>query len=246
MSELFTDLAYWYPKIQHLVLTPKTEIVQTEIKFMSLLDGVRPAGFDDFIAQIKDAISKIGEYPIFLRTGYTSGKHNWRDCCYLKSPDDLVNNIYNLIEFSELVDMQGLPLNTWVVREMLPTEPIFVYPGFNNMPVVREFRYFVHDGIITHRQPYWPPYVFLSTELLPDDWQDKLQQISILEQDIDLKLSEQTIKVGLALKKSNPFVHIGYWSVDWLQSGKNWYLIDMAQGHSSYIWDANTGIKARK
>jgi hypothetical protein len=45
---------------------------------------------------------------------------------------------------------------TWVVREFLPTMPVGVCPRYGNMPVCREFRYFIEDGRYCCSHPYWP------------------------------------------------------------------------------------------
>jgi hypothetical protein len=59
-------------------------------------------------------------------------------------------------EFSEIADMMGMPWDTWVVREFLPTSPIGVCPRYGDMPVCREFRYFINDGRYVCSHPYWP------------------------------------------------------------------------------------------
>ena len=226
----YNDMAYWYPKIKDLVPTPKTEIIETDVVLGHFLDDKTPDGFDDFKELLCQAIERLGGCPLFLRSGHTSAKHDWKQSCYLQSLSDLVQHICYIINYSACADFCGLPYQTWVLRELLPTTPIFT--AFNNMPITQEFRYFVKDGKIVHRQPYWPPEAFTQEYLhsapLPDDWQQRLDNISDYSK-FDNKLTKMTELVGDAIG--------GYWSVDWLQSGGQWYLIDMAKGDESYKWN---------
>ena len=102
------------------------------------------------------AVSSVCGFPIFLRTDHTSAKHSWEDTCFVKSPDDLGPHVFQIAEFSEVADMIGIPWDTWVVREFLPTMPLGVCERYGNMPVCREFRYFIKDGRYVCSHPYWP------------------------------------------------------------------------------------------
>ena len=227
MYEL-NDLAYWYPLIKDLVKTPKTEVVRTNICLSMFLDGECPEGWMEFKHEMSKAAKRLGGCPLFLRTGHTSDKHSWRRTCYLPTLEKLPQHIIDLVEWSVNADLMGLPYGTWVLRELLPTEPIF--HAWEKMPITREFRYFVEDGKIVHRQPYWPPGAFerIPPEYLPGDWRQRLAGINSICSVEEAELSAKTELVGQALG--------GYWSVDWLQSGGQWYLIDMAMGEMSYKW----------
>jgi len=231
------DLAYWYPKIKDIAPTPKTVIITTDLDLLGgIEDGLPLRSYDEFFNSIENAIDKIGGCPIFIRTGLTSAKHGWCTTCHVKSINDIRKQVYNIIEFSACASMEGLSCKTWAIRELLPVAPVFA--AFGNMPVTQEIRYFVHDGIITHKQPYWPPDVFKGQEKsLPDDWEARLASVSNMEFD-DSDLREYTKNISMIMKKSNPFLNLGYWSVDWLNTKNGWYLIDMALGHQSYIWDS--------
>lgn len=141
-------LSYWYPKLLAAELpVPKTIIVKSPggpWELAKLLDGEKPDGFDDFISELITSADSIG-FPIFLRTGLGSGKHHWKDCCYVADREQIVQHVYNLVEWSHLVDMMGLQHDVWAVREMLPTMPLGVCDGYGGMPVCREFRFFVRS-----------------------------------------------------------------------------------------------------
>lgn len=223
------DLKYWYPKIKDIVPTPKTEIVGADdIEFIKMLDDKPVEGLKNFIDKMKIAINKIGGIPCFIRTGQTSGKHDWENTCYLADIKKLGKHIFKLVEFSFMADLFGLPVNTWVARELLPTKPLFK-AFWGNMPITRELRLFVDNEKIMHRQPYWPAEA-IEGYCKEKDWRDKIYEIQRFDNVDEMrKLEKMTIEIN----KSVP----GYWSVDWLDTKNGWYMIDMAVGEDSYKWD---------
>ncbi len=149
-----TCLSYWFPLIEAAGLpVPRTEIVRTSCELMSLLDGETPDGFVRFRKDLMAAALYTG-LPCFLRTGFTSHKHQWRDTCYLSCEEDLDRHVFKLIEFSAMCDFMGLATDVWAVREMIPTTPAFV--AFQGMPIVREFRVFTRDNRVSCIHFYWP------------------------------------------------------------------------------------------
>jgi hypothetical protein len=70
--------------------------------------------------------------------------------------EDIPQHVYDIAEHSEIVSLMGLPWDTWVVREFLPTMPFGICPRYGNMPVCREFRYFIEDERYCCSHPYWP------------------------------------------------------------------------------------------
>lgn len=225
----FNDLRYWYPKVKDIVPTPETSIIfADEIEFIKMLDGESIDGFAEFLSEFKRAIVVIGGVPCFIRTGHTSGKHDWENTCFLQNISKLSHHVFKLVEFSFMADLFGLPVNTWVARELLPTKPQFK-AFWGNMPITRELRLFVDDGKIVHRQPYWPAEAIEGhcSEL---GWEEKMIEIQRFDDtDEMLELERMTIEINKAVP--------GYWSVDWLDTERGWYMIDMALGENSYKWD---------
>lgn len=219
-------LSFWYPLVKDLVPTPKTEIIETECQLLAFDDGIIPEGWEIFKEQIKQAIEKIGGLPVFIRSGQTSAKFDWERSCYLDNFDKLAQHIFSIVEFSECVSIMGLPYNVWAVRELLPVKPAFY--AFSGMPITQEFRFFVRDGLIEHRQPYWLPKSFEQAEMPESKWWKPLTEISILTPETDKLLSEMTELIGKSIG--------GYWSVDWLKTDKGWYMTDMATGDDSFKW----------
>jgi hypothetical protein len=117
-----------------------------------------------------------------------------------------------------------------VVREFLPTMPVGVCPRYGNMPVCREYRYFIEDGRYCCSHPYWP------MEALVDGGFDISQQeFDALCAGRTQALDRIAIDAGEALG--------GAWSVDVLETERGWIVTDMAEASKSYHW---AGCKTRK
>ena len=154
-DRLGMDLADWFPLVEAAgIPVPRTRIVTTGIELVNLLDGIAVPGWEDFTGEVRDAATEMG-FPCFLRTGHGSGKHQWRDTCFLRRPEHVAAQVAMLVDWSYAVDFLGLPTHTWVVRELLPVEAPFT--AFKGMPVSKERRYFVNDGVVVGHHPYWPP-----------------------------------------------------------------------------------------
>jgi len=221
-----TNLAYWFPLLVDAgIPVPRTILVDGPSDMTSLLDGHAPAGYAVFLAALGDAADTLG-YPAFLRTGLTSGKHEWAKTCFLPSRADLAIHVWSICEYSAMADFLGLPASVWAVREMLPTAPAFT--AFHGFPVTRERRYFVKDGVTTFHHPYWPPHSILNPSV--SDWEERL---AILNHETPEEIAELTTlaeRVGRAIP--------GYWSVDFLwTTTRGWVCIDMAEGDRSFRWD---------
>ena len=73
------SIAYWYPKVKDLVPTPKTEIFPIQPKWE---DGSSPEIDDKDFEPIKIKAKEFG-YPVFIRGSDGSGKHEWKDTCFV-------------------------------------------------------------------------------------------------------------------------------------------------------------------
>lgn len=223
-----TCMGVWFPRLEKLgVLVPETKLVKGPLDLAKLCDGQEPTGWHDFVLAILDAASEVvgvGQR-FFLRTGYTSGKHYWRESCDVQTWGDIGKHISEIVNFSAFV---GLPDNLWAVREMLSTQAPFVaFSG--RMPVTCEWRYFIDKGEIVHRQPYWPADAIKGQKPSDEYWEDELKALYANSDEDHAALEPLTLHVAQEFK--------GYWSVDWLKVGNDWYLIDMAEGEKSHKWD---------
>ena len=238
MTEDHTALSWWFPKIEAAgVPVPRTKIIQMPPDAQRSLwecFGGEPGTGDEkaFLDDLKAAATAMG-FPCFLRTDHTSDKHSWENTCFLKAADDVPQHVYNLAESSEIMGgiggIVGLPWDVWVVREFLPTMPLGVCPVYGNMPLCREFRFFVDDGKVICKHPYWP--------------REALEQGGVDEEQIDLMVLELSShekadgeKLRLLAEKTGQAVP-GAWSIDILETRNGWYVTDLAEAHKSFHWD---------
>jgi len=243
----------WYPLIVSLAPTPRT-VIRSGMDLMPLAYGPEgdPNGaleheFDALCEWVGASAAEVGGFPLFLRTGLTSGKHGWRDTCYVPDAGSVESHVSAIIEYSASADFMGLPCDVWAVRELLPTYGLFT--AFDGMPVTRERRYFVRDGTVIGHHPYWPPEAleretdpfFDPDGIVPthrasiDDWRSALDVVNAETPDEIAELTRLTERVGAVLP--------GAWSVDWLwvhrpaTNDSGWYLTDMAWAERSFVWD---------
>jgi hypothetical protein len=233
------SLAYWFPILSRTgVRVPATEIVQTDVKLISLLDGKTPDGYGKFIGELMDAARKVANRhgAVFLRTAYVSGKHDWRQTCYVRSVDEIEQHVRALVEWSEVSGFFGLPTTTWAVRQFVPMLSTFrAFPG--GMPIGKERRYFIENGQILCHHPYWPHYA-IEGHTTDQEWEEKL---ALLNDESDMV--ERTTLHMLASAAAKAFE--GKWSLDFgLGEDGNWWAIDMAPASKSFHWPNCTNAPA--
>ena len=227
-----TALSYWLPKLEAAGLpVPKTTLVAMPAEALRdiyrVFDGEAMTGrAQPFFDDIKVAADAIG-YPCFLRTDHTSGKHNWERTCYLAGPDAIPAHVIGIVEYSGMAGIVGLPCDVWAVREFLPTRLINVAPRFGNMPICREFRFFIEDAHIRCWHPYWP--------------REALEQGGVGAAEID-SVYEQLCQVDdeaplMELASAAGHAAGGAWSVDLLETARGWHVTDMAEAEKSFHWE---------
>ena len=220
-------LSYWYPKIEGEVPTPETFFVSLSDMWglASVLDG-NPCFYLRALADLLRAAGDEFGWPVFLRTGQGSGKHDWSRTCFVSDPCDVERHIVSLVEWSHLVDFVGLPHNVWVVRKMLPTRPVFKCTRYGGMPVVREWRYFVDGDRVGYGIPYWPEGALDQGGPDREDWREFL---CALHAQPPSDVTQIAAAAGRAMGGD-------IWSVDVLESDNGWFVTDMALAEASYGW----------
>lgn len=228
-------ISYWYPVLQQTgVPTPKTQIVHTDIDLMKLVyqDDGFPKGFENFIVNLKESCALIAdEPPYFLRTGQGSGKHSWKQTCCLTDLTQITSHVFQLIEWSAMVDMIGLPVDVWAVREMLPTEPVAVLPVYGDFPLVKEIRAFIGDGKILCSHPYWPVRACQEGfDVVPENFVELYDKLTEYDERERSEINKILGEVATAFKGD------GSWSVDILSTRNGIYVTDMAEADRSFHW----------
>lgn len=228
-----TGATRWLDAAKKYAPVPETVLIPVKYNLDFLLDGIMPKGLEELEKQIVEA-GEITGWPMFLRTDYTSGKHDWKSCCgNATGPEKIGECISALVNWSAIIDV---PVTAFMARKMIPTSQIFT--AFNGMPITREFRLFARNGEIYHVQPYWPEEAFSDrdADLLNSGGREKLLLMSVMSETEFEKLAKMTVDVAKELPQTG-------WSVDWLQdtSGK-WWLTDMAVDSVSYKWEPDFAV----
>ena len=223
-----SSLNYWWPIVSELgIPVPKTTIVPlTDREISRMNEEWLPKSV---VKRVTQAADRIG-YPVFVRTDQASGKHSWERSCFVPSADVMTSHIYEVLEFNLNADIMGLPFSSMVVRKYIPLEaPFTAFEG--NMPVARERRYFVRDGVVECHHEYWITGAVrqgMQYKDMPEsEWLPLLTEINRQDVFEVLELSAYATLVGHSLP--------GYWSVDFAKSVVGqWLLIDMGRGEISY------------
>ena len=246
MSEaLDSSMLCWWPVVKDLgqvssmVCVPETAIYEPEqgnLNFVKwwILEPKKEKPLDvvDFENKLRAFIQEIpwARYPLFIRTDQFSGKHIFREACWIPDEEHLLPNLYNLIEYGEKVNFIGFYHRAIVIREFLELDSRF--EAFGGMPVAPEYRAAVTPTSVKLYE-YWPEQAIASgrKDCLPPDWRQrrKVMYDGILEDEkVELKRVAQIIQRKLG----------GEWSIDFAKAknGK-WYLIDMALLHESWLPD---------
>lgn len=227
-------MSFWLPKIEAAGLpTPKTimlEMPDDAVRDLwSTFDQEEPTGpWPAFVEMAKGRADEIG-FPLFLRSAYFSGKHDWDRCCFVREREKLGEHMSNIAYMSECVGV-GMGTvrtswKTWALRELLPTVPVANCPGYTNMPVCKEFRFFAEDGKVLCWHPYWPRHSL-------DDGRAELSDEAFTALSTPDNLPELS-----AIAETASRVCGGAWSVDLLQTERGWFLTDMATANTSWHWE---------
>ncbi len=227
---------------------------------MKIHEGKLTQVFARVSLQINAAAEQLGSYPVFLRTGHGSGKHNWESSCHVPRAGAVPQRVVNLIKWSEMVDFLGLPYRFWAVRELLPGDPVAVLPRYGNMPLVKELRAFVWDGRVLCVHPYWPREAVAEglfnprrRELAAGDQPGELDfsspppapardpaaeaELDQLLQHLEITQADRAQTAELLEGVAQAFAGDSAWSVDLLQvRGGGWVVTDMAEAGRSFHW----------
>ena len=219
------SMFYWWPLVRDLPInTPKTIMIplEGEVTF-KVIDGKPDAAFDNMIEIAILAAEEIG-YPVFVRSDELSNKFDWEDSCYVTKSEDMNSHVCNILEATAMAI--GPRFNGVAVREFLELDWKFK-AMYGKMPVAREFRMFVRDGVLECWHPYWPP-ASIEMPTIPN-WYDVLKEMQTPTDEELQTITELSEIIGKAVE--------GYWSIDLCQTKDgSWYLTDMAVGEDSYHW----------
>ena len=166
------SMFYWYPKIKDLTIPqPETEMYRFDKKeFMSIQDEKFPKTL--FENTLKTA-RKIG-FPLFMRTDQSSCKHGWKNTCFVTNEKELEHHITELLVNSMMQGWMSYVDKGLVFRKYIPMESYFT-AFYGDFPVNKERRYFVKNGKLQCKHPYWYPPAVSHPSI--DNWMEKLVKI---------------------------------------------------------------------
>ena len=236
-EQKLNSLFVWYPLIKEVVPTPKTIMIPMEKEIEDIDAAISPyyggEVADPEMKRLMDEADKaaisLGGYPVFVRSDETSHKHDWKKSCFADSKKSLSVGIANIYEFTLMNDFGTLAFGGIVVRELL--ELPHEFHAFNGMPVSKEFRFFVKNGKILCRHPYWFPACMRKADT--EDWLQKLRKIQVLEPSEQMVLDSYALAISKAIESLGALDN--YWSIDFCYAkGRGWLVTDMALGEDSY------------
>lgn len=233
------SLLYWYPKIRDLP-------IRQPVTCWHPVDCFKILDEPEYRESIVRQLLQIGEafhYPLFMRTDLASAKHNYDSTCYVKSAHNLSGNLFRLADSNLAID---LIFDHVVLREHISLASKF--KAFEGLPIAPERRYFIRDGEVLCRHPYWPWDALRFNDILcPDNLglEDRVDYINQKRKEIsDLALQlletmnrETDEEVALLTSYAEMVSRTlpGAWSVDFAKARNgDWILIDMAEAKRSW------------
>lgn len=226
------SMRHWWPKLESCsVKTPETEVIEVRDweAATEFYEGIPSINVDRVI----DAVDEVDGPPAFIRTDQASDKHRMGSASRLPTSarETVEDHVREVLSHNEMAGMTGLPWRDVVVREWLDLDHTIT--AFEQTPIAKELRVFIHEGDVHDYAFYWPndalhDYRATHEPELPDDWEDLLNA----DREDTLNRFESEVK-PLALTVAEEFD--GYWSVDFaLTTDDDWYAIDMAPGIASH------------
>lgn len=219
------SMFYWWPRIKDLPInTPQTVLVPLEgdVTF-KVIDGKPDEAFDTMIEKAIIFAEAMG-YPVFVRSDEMSNKFDWENSCYVTKSEDMRAHVCSILEATAMAF--GPRFRGVAVREFLELDSAFT-AFWGKMPVAKEIRAFVRDGVGECWHPYWPMASIKNPSI--SHWREELQRIQTYSPTDLATVKEIVETVGRAMG--------GYWSIDICQTkAGNWYVTDMATGENSYHW----------
>lgn len=254
-------MGYWLPKIvpaaeKSLFKIPATRIVKVPITLLQLsrkdYNRLTRTTLDIVDAWARKVFQLNEDSEYFIKTGTYSSKFDFRNA-FVHNPLEVREIGQYLLFIQYQAQMKAGPLvtpsiygisttNEWVVREFIrdKEDNPKIYKG---MPLHTEYRAFVDfdTNELLGMRPYWDPDIMKQRFSFVDDAYSphNLHDCAIFcahEPTLMRRYWENEDKISNALKKIIPKVDLsGQWSVDIMQNGEDFWIIDMAWAQDSAL-----------
>ena len=244
-------MSYWYPalhtaweKSNHFFKIPSTQIVTLPIElsqYMRLDYSTVSATSHQLFNQILHQLFNLNDQQTyFIKTGTFSSKFEFKNA-HLTEPQDIGSYFQVINNFAMMVGA-GVT-NDVVVRDWIP-DPDHHDTIYDGLPLRTEFRAFVDADrhYLIDIVPYWNPLVMkhvLATQGQhnPEIQQDYETYLRNQQRLVD-EFNQAQAVLHQQLQNLLPHLKLhGCWSLDIMQSGQTFYLIDMATMQHSALTD---------
>lgn len=257
-----TSIGNWFPGLVHAVQNqdffkiPKTKIMKVPLTLLQLTRQDYGALTPSTIKILNEFCFKAFELDetqdYFIKTGTYSSKFDFRNAHVQGAKEVRELGQYLLFIHFQALQMAS-PLskpciygvsttNEWVVREYIQNSQNLpeIYKG---LPLRTEYRIFVdfNDNTIIGTNPYWDPDVMLQRfGHEPDaDSPHQVHDYIIYKSQAGRLMDEYNANIENIKAKLQPmlidFGLTGQWSVDIMQDGNDFYIIDMATAETSAL-----------
>jgi predicted transcriptional regulator len=256
------NMGYWLPELiesvkkQDFFKVPKTQIMKVP---MTLLQLSR-IDYGELTSSTMDVVDRFcfqafgldESKNYFIKTGTYSSKYDFRNAKVAGAKEVRELGEY-LLFIQHQAAMMASPLatprfygvsttNEWVVREFI--EDVEGNPSiYKGLPLHTEYRVFVDfdDGAVLGMNPYWDPEV-MKQRFGHENDADSPHQIHDYiiyrshEETLMKRYNENAEHIWRGIEVMLPDVNLpSQWSIDVMQNGDDFYIIDMALAENSAL-----------
>lgn len=240
-------MSYWFPQLEKLVArqdffkVPDTKILTLPIELSQYLrvewSETSSKSRELFNQLVFNHFHLEDDKTYFIKTGTFSQKFQFANC-KCSEPREM-GDYFSVINNAAMM-VGAAHSNDIVVREYI--EDVENNPTiYNGMPLHTEYRAFVNmeNGYIYDIVPYWHPVVMVNTlKRFNDPRIDEQVEVftaheSIMTERFNSNVNKVRQKLSELLKGHSDLV--GQWSIDIMQNGDDFYIIDMALADSSAL-----------
>lgn len=266
------SMGYWLPALvdacrnNTFFRIPATTVVRVPITLLQLTRCEYSALTPSTIAIVDKWAHRVfhlnDEKDYFVKTGVYSSKYDFRNCHIHGAKEVQELGEYLLYTHYQALQMAS-PLHTpcihsvsttneWVVRDFIEDveNNLCIYKG---MPLHTEYRLFVDcdtDEVLSI-VPYWDPETMLKRFSEPSGEGSPHQKHDYItykahEETLMRRYYENRNAVTAQVEELLPALNLhGQWSIDVMQNGSDFWLIDMAMAENSYYYDSIPQEKRR-
>lgn len=241
---------------------PKTKIMKVPMPVLQLTRIQRESWTPTTIAIVNRFCHKAFDLDdskdYFIKTGVFSSKYEFRNA-HVHGEKEVQELGEYLLFIHYQACMFASPMNNvscygagtttdWVVREYIPPVYDESYPDgypyiYHGLPLRTEYRVFIDgdDKQVLGISPYWKPDVMKKRFGNGEDSDDPDMvhdyiTYSMAEESLMKRYEENKNKIVEEIGKIIPYMQIhGQWSIDVMQNGDDFYIIDMALAQDSAL-----------